>query len=89
MNDSSVIVSVLKSHLLGKGDIKTLKSYYPVLESKNEKGKIVTEYQNRYNIMYGEGLSETQNEAIRYDDMCYIILRYDNVRAWGMVMTYK
>jgi len=63
INDSSLVISLLKSHYLGKGDLKTLLSYYPYLEDENNKGK--GQYQNLYNIMYQQGFSHEQNSAIR------------------------
>jgi len=64
INDSSVIISLLKTHLLGKGDIEELLSYYPVLESE-EKRKKVLEYQNRYNVMYRVALSDEQHKLVK------------------------
>lgn len=64
LNDSSLIISILKTHLLGKGDVETLLAYYPKLESQEKKKKVV-EYQNRYNIMYQEGLNDMQHKAVR------------------------
>jgi len=63
INDSSLIISVLKGNFLGKGDIQTLVSYYPFLESEDGKGK--GEYANVYNVMYQQGFSHSQNLAIR------------------------
>jgi len=63
INDSSLIISLLKSHYLGKGDIDTLLTYYPFLENDDKKG--TGQYQNLYNIMYQQGFSHAQNQAIR------------------------
>ena len=55
LNDSSVIISILDSHLEDRNQgVDKLKTYYPGLENKNEKGKVVIEYPNKYFIMYGE-----------------------------------
>merc|ERR1712080_380448 len=63
INDSSLIISVLRSHMLGKGDVSTLLTYYPFLEEDGAKGK--GKYQNMYYIMYQEGFTEKQNLALR------------------------
>jgi len=63
INDSSLVISVLKSHLLGKGDLDKLLTYYPFLEDPKEKGG--GQYQNIYNIMYQQGFTKAQNKAIR------------------------
>merc|ERR1712080_565248 len=63
INDSSLIISVLRSHMLGKGDVSTLLTYYPFLEEEGAKGK--GKYQNMYYIMYQEGFTEKQNLALR------------------------
>jgi len=60
LNDSSLIISILKCHRLGLGDIDKLLPYYPILEDGKKK-----EYQNRYNLMYQEGLSKEQHQKIR------------------------
>ena len=55
LNDSSVIVSALHSYLLDRTQkLDKLVDYYPVIEEKNEKGKVVYDFPNRYFIMYGE-----------------------------------
>jgi len=63
INDSSLIISVLKSYIIGKGSIDVLLTYYPFLEDDDKKGK--GHYQNVYNIMYQQGFSREQNLAIR------------------------
>lgn len=55
INDSSVIISVMESHIIDQSQkIEKLLSYFPVIESKNEKGKTVYDYPNKYFIMFGE-----------------------------------
>lgn len=79
INDSSLIISLLKSHFLGKGDLNTLLTYYPYLEDESQKGKGKGQYQNLYNIMYQQGFSHAQNKAIREEakwrrwvDECFV-----------------
>lgn len=64
LNDSSLIISVLRSKDLGLGDVDQLMSFYPVLESKDAKGKPVFEYQNVHRLMYGEGKTKKEQDAI-------------------------
>jgi len=65
VNDSSVIVSVLRSQAVQPGkSVDELLRYYPAVESKNEKGKPVTEFQNRYRVMYGEDVPKETREQI-------------------------
>ena len=45
----------MESYILDKSQtMEKLLSYFPVIESKNEKGKTVYEYPNKYFIMFGE-----------------------------------
>jgi len=61
VNDSSVIVSVLRSHAIQpEKSLTELLEAYPAVEVTNEKGKPVTEFQNRYRIMYGHDVSEEE-----------------------------
>ena len=47
-------MSVLKSYMVGnENEIEKLITYYPPIEAKNERGKVKTEFLNRYSIMYG------------------------------------
>ncbi|CAH1785809.1 unnamed protein product, partial [Owenia fusiformis] len=53
INDSSVIISLLESHLFDSTQkVSTLVDYFPVMESK-EGRKTILEYPNRYFVMYG------------------------------------
>lgn len=63
LNDSSLIVSVLKTHLITGGEISKILSYYPVLE--REDGKKSFDYQNRYNVMYETGLGMEGHKRVR------------------------
>ena len=61
MNDSSVIISVLQTLLVegtNNGSLEQILTYYPEIESKGKRGKVVYDYPNRYFIMYGEKTSE-------------------------------
>ncbi|XP_044161574.1 prostaglandin E synthase 2 [Bufo gargarizans] len=58
LNDSSVIISAIKTFLISRKSLEEIVSYYPVIKVTNEKGKEVTEYQNRYWLMLNE--EETQ-----------------------------
>ena len=71
INDSSLVISVLKSHHLGKLDVGTLLTYYPYVEETNDerkqwwqRNKTRGEYMNIYRVMYGEEFTEKQNKAI-------------------------
>lgn len=53
MNDSSVIISIMESHLLDQSQkLSKLLSYFPAIESTNEKGKTIYDYPNKYFIMF-------------------------------------
>ncbi|XP_047135790.1 prostaglandin E synthase 2 isoform X1 [Hydra vulgaris] len=54
LNDSSLIISVLSTQFIKNEDIGIILQYYPIIESTNEKGKKVTEQQNKYNVMHHE-----------------------------------
>ncbi|KAM5146167.1 prostaglandin E synthase 2 [Mantella aurantiaca] len=55
LNDSSVIISAVKSFLISKKkNLEEIVSYYPAMKVTNEKGKEVTEYGNRYWLMLDE-----------------------------------
>ncbi|XP_018421002.1 PREDICTED: prostaglandin E synthase 2 isoform X1 [Nanorana parkeri] len=74
LNDSSVIISAVKSFLISKKkSLEEIVSYYPGIQSTNEKGKEVTEYQNRYWLMLDEqetkqlyGSKEAQKEEMKW-----------------------
>nr|XP_057926204.1 prostaglandin E synthase 2 [Doryrhamphus excisus] len=55
LNDSSVIVSSLKTFLVSKGkNMADILRCYPEMKSVNEGGKEVTEYSNKYWLMLSE-----------------------------------
>ncbi|XP_071948380.1 prostaglandin E synthase 2-like [Antedon mediterranea] len=56
MNDSSVIISSLKSFLLTDQDLRQIVTYYPKIEteSKGWMSRKVVEYSNRHEIMLGK-----------------------------------
>ncbi|XP_048414784.1 prostaglandin E synthase 2 isoform X2 [Stegostoma tigrinum] len=55
INDSSVIISAVKTYLLSRHrNLTRVISYYPEMKSKNEKGKEVVEYNNKYWVMLEE-----------------------------------
>ncbi|KAM4665134.1 prostaglandin E synthase 2 [Discoglossus pictus] len=59
LNDSSVIISVMKTFLVSKRkSLEEVVSYYPPMKSVNERGKEATEYNNKYWLMLDE--QETQ-----------------------------
>ncbi|KAL4660331.1 prostaglandin E synthase 2-like [Arapaima gigas] len=59
INDSSVIISALKTYLISREKtISQIIVCYPELRSKNEKGKEVIEYSNKYWLMLTENESE-------------------------------
>ncbi|KAM9324326.1 prostaglandin E synthase 2 [Gastrophryne carolinensis] len=55
MNDSSVIISAMKSFLISKDkSLEEIVAYYPAIKVTDENGKEVMEYQNRYWLMLNE-----------------------------------
>ena len=55
LNDSSVIISILESFLEDRNtSLETFLSYYPPMETTNNRGKKVLEFANKYFIMYGD-----------------------------------
>ncbi|XP_037536095.1 prostaglandin E synthase 2 [Nematolebias whitei] len=56
LNDSSVIISALRTFMISKGkNMPDIIRCYPELKYVNEKGKEVTEYSNKYWLMLSEG----------------------------------
>ncbi|XP_012720762.1 prostaglandin E synthase 2 [Fundulus heteroclitus] len=61
LNDSSVIISSLRTLMINKEkNISDIICCYPEMKSKNDRGKEVTEYNNKYWLM----LSEAQNAVV-------------------------
>ncbi|XP_059850097.1 prostaglandin E synthase 2 isoform X3 [Hypanus sabinus] len=52
INDSSVIISAIKTYLVSRDkNLNKVISYYPEMKSKDVKGKEITEYNNKYWVM--------------------------------------
>lgn len=65
LNDSSLIISILRSYMLGKGSLENLLIYYPTMETGEGRSKKL-EYQNRHNVMYMEAMeSKEKANAVR------------------------
>ncbi|CAK6433581.1 unnamed protein product [Pipistrellus nathusii] len=54
LNDSSVIISALKSHLVSGQPLDVIVTYYPPMKATNDQGKEVTEFCNKYWLMLDE-----------------------------------
>uniref|UniRef100_A0A8C8RRG8 Prostaglandin E synthase 2 n=1 Tax=Pelusios castaneus TaxID=367368 RepID=A0A8C8RRG8_9SAUR len=60
LNDSSVIISAMKTYFVsGKNSLEEIVSFYPPMKAVNKQGKVVTDYGNKYWLMLDE--METQN----------------------------
>ncbi|XP_047448015.1 prostaglandin E synthase 2 [Mugil cephalus] len=63
LNDSSVIISSLKTHLINKmsreKNLSEILRCYPEMKSTNDRGKEVTEYNNKYWLMLNENETAT------------------------------
>ncbi|CAB1319608.1 unnamed protein product [Coregonus sp. 'balchen'] len=60
LNDSSVIISALKTQLMSKDKtIAEILRCYPEMKAVNEKGKEVTEFNNKYWVMVNEAEGQT------------------------------
>ncbi|XP_041854865.1 prostaglandin E synthase 2 [Melanotaenia boesemani] len=74
LNDSSVIISSLKTFLISqKKSMADILPCYPEMKSKNERGKEVTEYNNKYWLMLSEAETaeiypkkDTQKEEMKW-----------------------
>ncbi|XP_023600255.1 prostaglandin E synthase 2 isoform X5 [Myotis lucifugus] len=54
LNDSSVIISALKSYLVSGQPLDVIITYYPPMKATNDQGKEVTEFCNKYWLMLDE-----------------------------------
>ncbi|XP_057610740.1 prostaglandin E synthase 2 [Chionomys nivalis] len=54
LNDSSVIISALKTHLVSGQSLEEVVTYYPPMKAMNDQGKEVTEFCNKYWLMLDE-----------------------------------
>uniref|UniRef100_A0A803SRK1 GST N-terminal domain-containing protein n=1 Tax=Anolis carolinensis TaxID=28377 RepID=A0A803SRK1_ANOCA len=54
LNDSSVIISAIKTYLVSRKNLEEIVSYYPPVQARNDRGKEVTEYGNKYWLMLDE-----------------------------------
>ncbi|KAM4849632.1 prostaglandin E synthase 2 [Urocitellus parryii] len=54
LNDSSVIISALKTYLVSGQPLEEVITYYPPMKSMNDQGKEVTEFCNKYWLMLDE-----------------------------------
>ncbi|KAG8512768.1 Prostaglandin E synthase 2 [Galemys pyrenaicus] len=54
LNDSSVIISALKTYLVSGQPLEDVVTYYPPMKSVNEQGREVTEFCNKYWLMLDE-----------------------------------
>ena len=62
INDSSVIISALRSLMLGRDSLEQILNYYPEMKMQDSDGKEKTEYANRYFIMYKESIDKKSME---------------------------
>ncbi|XP_004713338.1 prostaglandin E synthase 2 [Echinops telfairi] len=54
LNDSSVIISALKTFLVSGQSLEEIITYYPPMKATNDQGKDVTEFCNKYWLMLDE-----------------------------------
>ncbi|XP_045052971.1 prostaglandin E synthase 2 isoform X2 [Desmodus rotundus] len=54
LNDSSVIISALKTYLVSGQPLEVIITYYPPMKALNDQGKEVTEFSNKYWLMLDE-----------------------------------
>lgn len=65
LNDSTLIISVLKSYLADpKKGILDIMSYYPPMSYRDEDGTVKTEIQNRYYLMKGEDIQTDKKDKV-------------------------
>ncbi|KAM5259106.1 prostaglandin E synthase 2 isoform 2-T2 [Hipposideros larvatus] len=73
LNDSSVIISALKTYLVSGQPLEDIITYYPPMKAMNDQGKEVTEFCNKYWLMLDEkeaqrmyGGKEARTEEMRW-----------------------
>uniref|UniRef100_A0A8B9ER84 Prostaglandin E synthase 2 n=1 Tax=Anser cygnoides TaxID=8845 RepID=A0A8B9ER84_ANSCY len=54
LNDSSVIISAIKTYLISKNSLEEIVSFYPPMKTVTDQGKEVFEYGNKYWLMLDE-----------------------------------
>ena len=76
VNDSSLVISVLRTCTITGKDISEVMALYPEMSYTDAKGKTQLERANKYFIMFGEA-GETGGASIgesRYDRVLYVHL---------------
>lgn len=73
LNDSSVIISALKTYLVSGQPLEEIITYYPPMKATNDQGKEVTEFCNKYWLMLDEkeaqqmyGRKEARTEEMKW-----------------------
>ncbi|XP_007942558.1 prostaglandin E synthase 2 [Orycteropus afer afer] len=73
LNDSSVIISTLKTYLVSGQPLEEIITYYPPMKAVNDQGKEVTEFCNKYWLMLDEkeaqwiyGGTEARTEEMKW-----------------------
>jgi len=70
LNDSSMIISLLASHLYDKSyKVEELANYYPSIAMHDEHGKFKYEIINKYFIMFNKNLPKDRS----MNDITYVI----------------
>ncbi|XP_032089251.1 prostaglandin E synthase 2 [Thamnophis elegans] len=71
LNDSSVIISTIKSYLISRKSLEEIASYYPSIKAINSEGKEVAEFGNKYWLMLDskEALCVYPVEEARKEEM--------------------
>ncbi|KAJ8299981.1 hypothetical protein KUTeg_021500 [Tegillarca granosa] len=85
INDSSVIISLIESYLHDTSQpLDLLKSFYPGLESKDNRGKTVWEFQNKYFIMFQDHISDkrTSKERRTWGEALQAFRYFSEVGEW-------
>ena len=65
LNDSSLIISILRTYLLKQDSLEQLLNYYPPITVEGSNDKKTVEYANRYGIMYKHDFSESELREIK------------------------